>query len=253
MPNPVKDAWKQGRAVINGWLGIPSAFSAELMAKAGYDALTVDMQHGIQDYMSTVSCMQAIQAHPVVPLVRVPWLEQGIIGKVLDAGAMGVICPMINTPEDAKALVSACRYAPLGTRSFGPARAAIYGQGGAYFETANQDIAVIAMIETKQALDNLEAILDVPGIDAIYVGPSDLGITLGLPPRLDREEPEVMAIYERLLKETSKRGIIAGLHNGTPEYALKMIKMGFRFPTVTNDTALIGLGALRDVAIMRKG
>jgi 4-hydroxy-2-oxoheptanedioate aldolase len=253
MSNPVKDAWKQGRAVVNGWLGIPSAFSAELMAKAGFDALTVDMQHGIQDYMSTVACMQAIQAHPVTPLVRVPWLEQGIIGKVLDAGAMGVICPMINTPAEAKALVSACRYAPVGTRSFGPVRAAIYGQGGAYFETANDDIAVIAMIETKQALDNLEAILDVPGIDAIYIGPSDLGITLGLPPRLDREEPEVLTIYERLLKEAAKRNIAVGLHNGTPEYALKMIKMGFRFTTISNDAALVGVGALRDVAVMRKG
>jgi 4-hydroxy-2-oxoheptanedioate aldolase len=253
MPNPVKEAWKQGRAVVNGWLGIPSAFSAELMAKAGFDSLTVDMQHGIQDYMSTVACFQAIQAHPVTPMVRVPWLEQGIIGKVLDAGAMGVICPMINTADEARALVSACRYAPAGTRSFGPVRAAIYGEGGAYFDTANQDIAVIAMIETKQALDNLEAILDVPGIDAIYIGPSDLGITLGLPPRLDREEPEVMAIYERLLRETKKRGIYAGLHNGTPEYALKMIKMGFRFTTVSNDAALVGVGALRDVAVMRKG
>jgi 4-hydroxy-2-oxoheptanedioate aldolase len=253
MSNPVKDAWKQGRAVVNGWLGIPSAFSAELMAKAGFDALTVDMQHGIQDYMSTVACMQAIQAHPVVPMVRVPWLEQGIIGKVLDAGAMGVICPMINTAEEAKALVSACRYAPQGTRSFGPVRAAIYGQGGAYFETANTDIAVIAMIETKQALDNLESILDVPGLDAIYVGPPDLGITLGLPPKLDREEPEVLKIYERLLGECKKRNIAVGLHNGTPEYALKMIKMGFTLTTVSNDAALVGVGAIRDVAVMRKG
>ena len=101
MPNPVKDAWKQGRAVVNGWLSIPSAFAAEMMAKGGFDALTVDMQHGVQDYMSTVSCFQAIQAHPVVPMVRVPWNEPGIIGKVLDAGAMGVICPMVNTAAEA--------------------------------------------------------------------------------------------------------------------------------------------------------
>ncbi|MDB5368582.1 MAG: HpcH/HpaI aldolase/citrate lyase family protein [Roseomonas sp.] len=251
MPNPVKDAWKQGRAVVNGWLSIPSAFSAEMMAKGGFDSLTVDMQHGVQDYLSTVACFQGIQAQPVVPMVRVPWNEPGIIGKVLDAGAMGVICPMVNTAAEAQALVSACRYPPHGARSFGPIRAAIYGQAGSYFATANEDIAVIAMIETKQALDNLEAILDVPGLDGIYVGPSDLGLSLGMVPKLDRDEPEILAIYDRLLKETAKRGQVAGIHNGTPEYARKMVDMGFKLVTMANDSALVAMGAMRDVAIMR--
>ncbi len=124
MPNPVKDAWKQGRAVVNGWLSIPSGFAAEMMAKGGFDALTVDMQHGVQDYMSAVSCFQAIQSHPVVPMVRVPWNEPGIIGKVLDAGAMGVICPMVNTAAEAKALVDACRYPPIGMISRKPSASA---------------------------------------------------------------------------------------------------------------------------------
>jgi 4-hydroxy-2-oxoheptanedioate aldolase len=251
MPNPVKDAWRANRAVVNGWLSIPSAFCAEMMAKAGFDALTVDMQHGIQDYQSVVSCFQAIGAHPVVPMVRVPWNEPGIIGKVLDAGAMGVICPMVNTPEEARALVAACRYAPLGTRSFGPIRAAIYGQGGGYFATANDDVAVIAMIETKQALDNLEAILDVPGLDAVYIGPGDLGLSLGLAPMLDRKEPEILAIYDRVLAEAGKRGIFAGIHNGTPDYARTMVERGFRLVTTSNDAALVAVGALRDVAVMR--
>jgi 4-hydroxy-2-oxoheptanedioate aldolase len=253
MPNPMKDAWRAGRAVVNGWISIPSAFGAEMMAKAGFDALTVDMQHGIQDYASAVACMQAIAAHPVVPLVRVPWNEPGIIGKVLDAGAMGVICPMVNSAAEARALVDACRYPPLGQRSFGPIRAAIYGQGGGYFATANEDVAVIAMIETKQALDNLEAILDVPGIDGVYVGPGDLGLSLGLPPMLDRKEPEIMAAYDRVLEQAGKRGIVAGLHNATPEYALKMVERGFRFVTVSNDAALVATGCLRDVAVMRGG
>jgi 4-hydroxy-2-oxoheptanedioate aldolase len=251
MPNPVKDAWRAGRAVVNGWLSIPSAFATEMMAKGGFDSLTVDMQHGIQDYASAVACFQALGAHPVVPMARVPWNEPGIIGKVLDAGAMGVICPMVNTAAEARALVAACRYAPLGTRSFGPIRAALYGQGGGYFETANEDVAVIAMIETRQALDNLEAILDVPGIDAAYVGPGDLGLSLGLAPRLDREEPEILAIYDRLLAETGKRGLVAGIHNGTPEYARTMVQRGFRFVTTSNDSALVAVGAMRDVAVMR--
>jgi 4-hydroxy-2-oxoheptanedioate aldolase len=251
MPNPIKDAWRADRAVVNAWLSIPSAFGAEMMAKGGFDAVTVDMQHGIQDYASTVACMQAIAAHPVVPVVRVPWNEPGIIGKVLDAGAMGVICPMVNSAAEARALVEACRYPPLGQRSFGPIRAAIYGQGAGYFATANEDVAVIAMIETRQALDDLESILDVPGIDAVYVGPGDLGISLGLPPALDRQEPEMLAAYDRVLEQAGKRGIYAGIHNATPEYAHTMVERGFRFVTTTNDAALLAVGALRDVAVMR--
>jgi 4-hydroxy-2-oxoheptanedioate aldolase len=239
MANKVKDAWAQGRAVVNGWLAIPTAFSAEVMAQAGFDSLTVDMQHGVQDYLSTVSCFQGMQPHGVTPMVRVPWNEPGIIGKVLDAGAMGVICPMVNTAEQAAQLVSACRYPPLGTRSFGPIRSGIYGEAGGYFATANQDILVIPMIETQEALDNLEAILDTPGVDGIYVGPSDLGLSIGLPPKLDREEPEILKIYERLLKETSKRKLGIGLHNGTAAYANRMIGMGFKLVTVANDSGLM--------------
>ena len=216
MANKVKDAWKAGKAVVNGWLAIPNAFSAEMYAQAGWDSVTVDMQHGVQDYLSCVACFQGMQRAPdVLPMVRVPWNEPGIVGKVLDAGAYGVICPMVNTEAEARALVQYCKYPPKGTRSNGPIRAALYGEAGSYQATANDDILVIPMIETQTALDNLEAILDVPGIDAIYVGPSDLGLSLGMAPKLDREEPEILKIYERLLNETSKRGIAAGLHNGT--------------------------------------
>ncbi|EFH12073.1 HpcH/HpaI aldolase/citrate lyase family protein [Pseudoroseomonas cervicalis] len=252
MANKVKEAWAQGRAVVNGWLAIPSAFSAETMAQAGFDSLTVDMQHGVQDYLSTVACFQGMQPHPVTPMVRVPWNEPGIIGKVLDAGAMGVICPMVNTAEQAAALVSACRYPPEGTRSFGPIRAGIYGEAGTYFETANRDIAVIPMIETKQALDNLEAILDTPGVDGIYVGPSDLGLSLGLPPKLDREEPEILKIYERLLSECGKRNLAVGLHNGSAAYAKRMIGMGFKLTTILNDSGIL-LQAARAAVATAKG
>jgi len=117
MTNKVKEIWKSGKAVVNGWLAIPSGFSAEVMAQCGFDSITVDMQHGVQDYQSMVQCFQAMQAHPVTPMVRVPWNEPGIIGKVLDGGAYGVICPMVNTREEAEALVSYCRYPPKGQRS----------------------------------------------------------------------------------------------------------------------------------------
>jgi 4-hydroxy-2-oxoheptanedioate aldolase len=240
--NALKERWRQGKAAVNGWLAIPSAFSAEVMASCGWNSVTVDLQHGVQDYLSMIACFQALQAHPVTRLVRVPVNEPSIIGKALDGGAYGVICPLVNTAAEAAALVAACKYPPRGSRSNGPVRAAIYA-GATYQQTANDEILVIPMIETRQALDNLDAILDVPGIDAIYVGPSDLGLSLGLVPRLDREEPEVLAIYERLLRETGRRGIKAGIHCGGADYAVRMLRLGFRLVTIANDSGLMAKAA----------
>ena len=255
MPNKVKEAWKAGRAVVNGWLAIPNAFSAEMYAQAGWDSVTVDMQHGVQDYLSCVACFQGIAASGsgATPMVRVPWNEPGIVGKVLDAGAYGVICPMVNTAEEARALVQYSKYPPKGTRSNGPIRAGAYGSAGAYQQTANDEILVIPMIETKQAIENIRSILDVPGIDGIYIGPSDLGLSLGMAPKLDREEPEILRIYERLLNETSKRGIAAGLHNGSPAYANRMIKMGFKLVTIANEVSLMVNAAREAVKGARGG
>ena len=167
MANKVKELWAAGKVVVNGWLAIPSGFSAEVMAQCGFDSVTVDIQHGVQDYQSMVTCFQAMQAHPVTPMVRVPWNEPGIIGKVLDGGAYGVICPMINTPEEAEAFVRACKYPPRGTRSNGPIRAAMYGEASGYQKTANDEILVIPMIETQAGIDNIDEILSVPGISGI--------------------------------------------------------------------------------------
>ena len=239
MANKVKDAWKAGKAVVNGWLAIPNAFSAEMYAQCGWDSVTVDMQHGVQDYLSCVACFQGIQPSGVTPMVRVPWNEPGIIGKVLDAGAYGVICPMINTPDEAARLVQYSKYPPQGTRSNGPIRAGVYGEAGGYQKTANDSILVIPMIETKTAIENIEAILDVPGIDGIYVGPSDLSFSYGLEPKLDVEDPFILKIYEKLLTETAKRGIAAGLHNGSPAYANRMIRMGFKLVTISNEVGLM--------------
>jgi 4-hydroxy-2-oxoheptanedioate aldolase len=252
MPMKLKARITAGKAAVNGWLAIPSGFSAEVMAQCGWDSVTVDMQHGVQDYQSMVQCFQAMQAHPVTPLVRVPWNEPGIIGKCLDGGAMGIICPMVNNAAEAKALADACLYPPMGKRSNGPIRAAMYGEASSYQATANDEIMIIPMIETQEAIDNIEAILDVPGINGIYVGPSDLGLSLGMIPTLDREEPKILSIYELLIKETSKRGIFAGLHNATGAYAAKMIGMGFRFVTIANDSGLMAKAAKEQIGIARK-
>ena len=253
MHNKVKQKLKAGKAVVNGWLAIPSGFSAEVMAQSGWDSVTVDMQHGVQDYLSMVQCFHGMGAQPVTPLVRVPWNEPGIIGKVLDGGAWGVICPMVNNKEEAKRLADACLYPPAGKRSNGPIRAGAYGETTSYQSTANDEVLVIPMIETQEAIDNIGAILDVPGISGIYVGPSDLGFSLGMVPILDREEPKILGIYEMLIRETSKRGLFAGLHNGSPAYAARMIGMGFRFVTIGNDSSLMMKAAKAAVDEVRKG
>ena len=239
MANRLKQLWDDGKPAINGWLAIPSGFSAEVMAQGGWDSVTVDMQHGVQDYQTMVACFQAMQSHPVLPMVRVPWNEPGIVGKVLDAGAYGVICPMINTKAEAEAFVSYCRYPPAGKRSNGPIRAGIYGVGTTYQSRANQEVLCLPMVETQEAVDNLDAILDVPGIDAVYIGPSDLGFSMGLPPVLDREEQVIMDIYGRILEGTRRRGLGACVHCGSPAYAARMIAMGFNLVTISNDSGLM--------------
>ena len=259
MANKLKTLWEAGKPVINGWLALPSAFASEVMAQGGFDSLTVDLQHGVQDYQSMVACFQGMQGMadpPITPLVRVPWNEPGIVGKVLDAGAYGVICPMVNTKAEAEALVSYLRYPPEGKRSNGPIRAGIYGAygtAGGYQKTANQDVLCMPMIETQEAIDNLDAILDVPGIDAVYIGPSDLAFSRGGVPQLDQEGKEALDTYQQILEAVGKRGLRAGIHCGKSDYAVRMIKMGFNLVTVANDSALILTGAQAAVKAVRGG
>ena len=252
MANKIKELWTAGKVPLNLFLTIPNAFSAELAAQSGFDVVTCDMQHGLHDYASTLASFQAMKPHPVVPMARVPWYEPGIIGKVLDAGAYGIICPMVNTAADCEAFVSACRYPPAGKRSSGPIRVGMYDAG--YNTTANTDVLTFAMIETQEALDNLDGILDVPSLDAIYIGPNDLAWSLGgLPPGLDREEPHVHKIFDRLIKESGKRGVRAALHCGTPAYAVRAIEMGFTFVTVGNESGLMHRAARAAAEHVRKG
>jgi 4-hydroxy-2-oxoheptanedioate aldolase len=250
MANKVKDAWKAGKAVVNGWLAIPNAFSAEMYAQCGWDSVTVDMQHGVQDYLSCVACFQGIQPSGATPMVRVPWNEPGIIGKVLDAGFVGVICPMINTREEAERFASACRYAPRGARSFGPVRAmAVHGAD--YAETAQDFIATYAMIETAQALSNLDAILDVPEIDGVYIGPSDLGLSLGCKPTLMPEDKRVIDAIETIRSKVKAAGKTAGIHCGSGEMVRDVLDGGFDLATLLNDLRLFTNGVSADLAVAR--
>jgi 4-hydroxy-2-oxoheptanedioate aldolase len=248
--NRIRSIWKAGGAVVNGWLAIPSAFSAETMAHQGWDTLTVDLQHGVVDYQMAVNMFTAISTTQTVPMARVPWLEPGIIMKVLDAGAYAVICPMVNTREDAEKLVAWTHYAPRGTRSFGPIRALLYG-GGDYPKYANDTIVVFAMIETKRALDNLDDILSVEGLDAIYIGPSDLSLQLGCTPTFDDVDPPAAEAIDYILARAKAHGVVAGIHNGSPQAALRRIEKGFQFVTVSSDARLMAAGSQQILTSMR--
>ena len=219
--NTVKSIWARGGVVVNGWLSIPSSFSAEVMAHQGFDSLVVDMQHGVVDYQTAVTMLQAISTTGVIPFARVPWNDPAYIMKILDAGAYGIICPMINTRKEAEQLVRTCKYVPKGYRSFGPVRASIYG-GTDYATAANDTLVVMPMIETKEAVQNIDEILSTPGIDAVYVGPADLSLTLGCTPKLDQTEPPVVEALGKILAACKRHKVIAGLHNATSGYALKM-------------------------------
>ncbi|MBN9045278.1 MAG: 2,4-dihydroxyhept-2-ene-1,7-dioic acid aldolase [Rhizobiales bacterium] len=251
--NRLRKIWSEGRPAVNGWLSIGNAFTAEIMAAQGYDSVTVDMQHGALDYSAALPMMQAMRASGVTVMARAPWREPGIIMKALDAGAQGIICPMINSAAEAAEFVSYMRYPPRGQRSFGPTRAAF--AYGSYGVSANDEVLALAMIETREGLDNLEEIAATPGIDGIYVGPADL--TLGtqegrLPPGFDREEPEMIEIIQRILAVCKKNGVRACLHCGTPDYAARAIGWGFDLTTVSGDSRLLAAAASASVAKWRE-
>jgi 4-hydroxy-2-oxoheptanedioate aldolase len=236
--NLLKTLWQQDGHAVNGWLSLPASFSAEVMAHQGWDSLTIDLQHGLIDYQSAVGMLQAISTTRTVPLVRVPWRDPAIIMKVLDAGAYGVICPMVNSAAEAREFVAACRYPPAGMRSCGPIRANVYA-GPDYIANANQTIITMAMIETRAGLDNLDEILSVEGLDAIYVGPADLALSLGCEPQLDPTIEKVVQAIEHIATRARQGKIVAGIHTGSTGNAQKMIRLGYQFVTVSSDLRLM--------------
>jgi len=248
--NRLRALWKSGGAAVNGWLAIPNGFSAETMAHQGWDSLTIDLQHGVVDYQSMIPMLQAISTTDTVPVVRVPWLDPAALMKTLDAGAYGVICPMINTADEAARLVAYTHYAPRGARSFGPVRALLYA-GADYPQHANDTVVTFAMIETAQALENLDAIMSVEGLDAVYIGPSDLSLALGCRPVFDDVDPPVAQAIDHILERAKAHGLVAGIHNGTPEGALARIAKGFQFVTVSSDARLMAAGSQQVLARMR--
>ena len=232
--NKIKDLLKANNPCINGWLSIPNSFTAEAMSKMGWDTITIDLQHGHNDYSSSISMLQSISNSESIPLARVPWNEPGIIMKMLDAGTCGIIAPMINNKEECERFVSYCRYPPLGQRSFGPIRAQlIYGSD--YIQNANSQIITLAMIETQEAVKNIDAILSVENLNGVYIGPADMSLAYGLKPQFDVKEDPVFSNIKLIVSKAKERGKIAGIHNGTTEYAKEMIALGYQFVTISSD------------------
>jgi len=248
--NRLKLLWEEGHPALGGWLTLPSSFSAEIFANAGFDWVCVDTQHGLIDYQTSVTMLQALSTTDVVPIVRVPWNEPGIIMKSLDAGAYGVIVPMVNSKVEAEAAVAACRYAPDGIRSHGPLRAAIYG-GRDYSAKANETLLCITMIETREAIENVDEILSVPGVDAAYIGPSDLGVSLGLGPGADHEDKAFVEAIQAVLDACECYGVVPGIHGGNVTTARKRVEQGFRFVEMCSDSDALFRTAAGDLKAVR--
>lgn len=240
--------WSDGGETLGVWLSVSSSVTAEIAATLDVDYVCVDTQHGVVDYAGSVPMIQAIELSGATPLVRVPWNEPGIIGKTLDAGAHGVIVPMVNTREQAEAVVASCRYAPDGTRSWGPVLA---GMRHADHRTwAADTIAVIPMIETTEAIANLDDILSVPGIDAIYVGPADLAVSLGLDPYGNEGTPAFDDALATIVAACGRHGVVPGIHSTGALTPLRR-EQGFRMITVTSDGLALRAGFESELAAAR--
>lgn len=236
--NNIRDVWTKGEAVVSAWLSIGNAYTAEIAGWSGYDCVLVDLQHGMTDIQTMIGMLQAISATPATPIVRVPSCDPATIMKALDAGAFGIICPMISSAREAEAFVAATRYPPLGNRSFGPARGLLYG-GSDYFAHADASIVRLGMIETLEGLEALDEIVAVDGLDGIFVGPNDLGLTMGKSTLGDPTDEAVREAILRCLSAAKAHGKHAGIFCPSSAVAARRSGEGFDFVVPNSDANLL--------------
>jgi 4-hydroxy-2-oxoheptanedioate aldolase len=241
-PTPIADLslkarWQAGQSLINGWCALAAPAVAEIVAEQGFDSLTADLQHSMTDLDMAVTLLRCFDRAEVPTLARVPTNEPGLMMKLLDAGYGGIICPLVNTEDDAWRFVSACRYHPRGGRSFGPIRASLR-YGPSYVATANDHVTTLAMIETAEAMDNLDRILAVEELDAVYIGPSDLALSLGVAPAPVPTDPKVLDAIREIRERATRAGKAACIHCGSPEMAQATLAEGFRLVTITTDARI---------------
>jgi 4-hydroxy-2-oxoheptanedioate aldolase len=245
----LREQSRNGRTAFGVWNSVGNALFVEAIATLGPDYVCVDMQHGESTEFHLVSSIQAIVAGGSTPIVRVPDLNPAMIMKALDAGARGIVVPLIESAEQAAQAVAACRFPPRGTRSFGPFRAA-FGAGNELFEL--EKVACIVMIETKAGIEHAEEIVATEGVTAVYLGPSDLSIALGLPPA-SLDAPEFIATLDQILKVCARHDVVAGMHCYDGESAKRYADQGFGMVTVTVDLRLFRQALTSELAIAREG
>ena len=237
-PNALKELFKQKKTAWSGWAAIGNPYSAEVLGHSGFDAVVVDLQHGMIYLDQAGPMLAAISSTPAMPMVRVSENQFFEANKLLDAGAYGVICPMIDDAEGARRFVGACRYPPMGTRSYGPTRGLLYG-GPDYFAHANDTILTLGMIETPRGLQNLDEIAAVPGLDGLFIGPSDLSIALGVSPAPDWKNGPLAEAIDRILAAARKHDKMAGIFCVSLEFAEAMRDKGFDYINLSNDAAML--------------
>lgn len=246
----LKARLRAGEVLLGAWCMIPEPLTAEALARTGYDWVLVDMQHGCMDYETALNMIRAIDLGGAAPIVRAPWNDPGVIGRLLDAGALGVVIPMIQTAEEARRAVEASLYPPAGRRSFGPIRVGLR-DGPAYFKTANDRVLVIPMIETREALAEVDEIARTPGVDALFVGPFDLSIALGLPPGDNDGQPAFDQAITRIASAAQAAGVGLAVLSNTAVAPLR-IQQGFQLVSVITDISALSAAARADLQAARQ-
>lgn len=247
---------RAGETVYSAWCGLASPLITDVMAREGFSAVTIDQQHGMWDHAATVTAIAGIRGGGAQPIVRVPLDDFGGVSRALDWGAEGVIMPMINNVAAAKRFVGAAKFPPIGERSWGPHRATLLAglpDQKVYLREANDAIVTLAMIETREAMDNLDAIAAVPGIDVLFVGPADLSITLSNGQSWDPHSAEVEAALEKIVAAAKKANKVAGLYCINADRALAVAKRGFRFLAVGSDLGFLRAGFAPQVKQLKGG
>jgi len=245
---------RSGETVFSGWCGLPYPIVAEMLGRDGFPAVTIESQHGLWDVAGILAGIAAVRQGGAAPLVRVPWGDFALVSRVLDFGAEGIIAPMINTPADARALAAAAKFPPTGERSWGPHRATTFAglsDQSVYLREANDHIVTLAMIETRTALQNFDAIIETPGIDGFFLGPSDLSIALSDGKTIDPLSKEVDRELDRMIAGAQRAKRIPGAYCHSAERATALAKRGVKFIAVSSDLAMLRAGAAAALKVLR--
>ncbi|TPW74012.1 HpcH/HpaI aldolase family protein [Schumannella soli] len=251
--HPMTTRWDAGEPALLATAMVPSTLVAESIQRGGVDGVLFDMQHGHIDVQSLVGLCQTVGNLGGTPFVRVPSADPWMIMKALDAGAFGIVCPLVNTREEAESLVGACFYPPLGGRSNGPTRPWAYGPTDDFHTTANDTVLPFVMIETEQGMANLDDIFSVPRLAGVVIGPSDLAGTHGYGFQFDSHDERVLENYRRVLDAARRHGLRAGIFTADPAYSREMVALGFDFVLQGGDLGTIGAATAAGSAAFRSG